>query len=113
MSERQTVQAALAVAVQLVRQGVLEVDSDGQIRRRKRADGAGGFSELRYPLRLRNVSKDGYLTMTVDLGDKRCTVFQHHLVYVCSHGPLPPGARVEHVDGNKLNNHPSNLRVRA
>jgi len=38
-------------------------------------------------------------------------VYEHHLVYCLEHGltEIPEGYVVHHKDGDKLNNHPSNL----
>lgn len=47
----------------------------------------------------------------------RCTVvdgtkYKHHrLVWIFFNGAIPEGVMIDHRDGDKLNNHPSNLRL--
>lgn len=42
---------------------------------------------------------------------KKVTVLQHRLVYRCFVGAIPEKMTVNHRDGNKLNNEPSNLEL--
>jgi len=53
------------------------------------------------------VGEHGYAV--VNAGRKR--YLAHRLVYERFVGPIPPKMDVDHIDGNKLNNHPSNLRL--
>ena len=54
--------------------------------------------------------KQGYLVLRVapDQGPKK-PMRIHALVALAFHGEKPKGAHVRHLDGNKLNNKPSNL----
>jgi hypothetical protein len=51
--------------------------------------------------------KVGYLKVTLGAGEQQCYV--HHLVLLAFVGPRPEGEHINHKDGNKLNNHISNL----
>lgn len=55
-----------------------------------------------------NVHSNGYLVVTDRRADER--LYIHHLVAEAFIGPRPVGALVLHGDGDKLNNHRSNLR---
>lgn len=50
-----------------------------------------------------------------DLGYLRCTVgdrqYLHRRVWADANGPIPEGHDVHHIDHNKLNNDPTNLRL--
>lgn len=38
-------------------------------------------------------------------------IYEHRIVAERAYGPLPPGAEIHHIDGDRLNNDPSNLMV--
>lgn len=50
-----------------------------------------------------------YLRASVYVNKVRIRKFIHELVALAYHGPKPPGYQVDHIDGNTLNNHWSNL----
>lgn len=52
----------------------------------------------------------GYLKVSCKNGPKR-DVYVHHLVYMAFHGPIPSGIEINHKDGNKTNNHWTNLEA--
>lgn len=59
-------------------------------------------------IRKPNVHSNGYLVVTDRKAGER--LYIHHLVAEAFIGPRPEGALVLHGDGDKLNNHHSNLR---
>lgn len=50
-----------------------------------------------------------YKTWRVKLNGK--TVIAHRVVYELTHGAIPEGYIVDHIDQDPLNNHPENLRL--
>lgn len=55
--------------------------------------------------------KDGYLKVAVTIKKKTVNRVVHRLVYETWVGVIPEGMTVDHIDGNKLNNHHTNLRL--
>ena len=51
----------------------------------------------------------GYLTVSLKIGGKRHIKTVHRLVAEAFIGAVPEGYHVRHIDGNKYNNHVSNL----
>lgn len=71
----------------------------------------GGRHDRTYPwhqLKLK-LSNQGYSIVTLCNGVIQKRVFVHHLVLNAFVGPRPAGTQTRHLDGNKLNNHASNL----
>lgn len=101
----------LDAALELVRLGVVDVREDGTVWRSARSDGYGGYSPLKRPWRLRGVTRDGYLVMSVKVKGVRRTVYQHRLVFAHFMGPMPQNRRVLHVNGKRTDNRPENLQL--
>lgn len=77
------------------------VQEDGQIFKRR----GTGFLKP-FP------DKDGYLKIVVGFtGGHSHNEFVHRLVYKAFHGEIPDGYTVDHNDSDRLNNHPSNLKL--
>lgn len=51
--------------------------------------------------------KDGYLRVTI----RHKAYMVHRIVWIILHGEIPDGKLVDHVDGNRENNRPNNLRL--
>lgn len=56
------------------------------------------------------IAKSGYRVACVTLNGKRVLSHVHELVLLAFEGPRPVGAVTRHLDGNQLNNRPSNLK---
>lgn len=55
----------------------------------------------------RSKAKDGYLVVTM----QHKTYRVHRIVWIILHGGIPEGKLVDHLDGNRENNRPDNLRL--
>ena len=55
--------------------------------------------------------KDGYLKAAIVIRKKTNNRFVHRLVYEAWVGEIPEGMTVDHIDGDKSNNHYTNLRL--
>lgn len=87
-------------------EGLYEVSSHGRVRRSSRSRMAPAGHVLK-PRR----TWDGYLTYALSKRQRYWHVKAHRLVALAFLGTPPfPGPHVAHFDGDKLNNHVSNLR---
>ncbi len=57
--------------------------------------------------------KDGYLRISVGRNKGQTTYNEslHRIMYRAFVGEIPEGMSVDHIDNNRLNNHPSNLQL--
>lgn len=79
-------------------QGQLRRAKNGYFGRFKKGDLANSF-----------ITPSGYLRIQVP--KKRTTVNVSHVVVLLDKGSVPDDFEIDHIDGNKRNNHPANLRV--
>jgi hypothetical protein len=57
-------------------------------------------------------SKNGYLKLKLTNDDGvRIHFWFNRLIYTAFNGPIPAGMEVDHIDGNRLNNHLENLSL--
>jgi hypothetical protein len=100
---------AMAYAKAHVTAGVLRVDPDGSVWRCKRRRGEV-WSDMK-PRRVENLGGKGYLRVSLHVGQgyPLAIVMAHRLVYELLVGPIPGGLEIDHINGDKRDNRPSNL----
>lgn len=92
----------------MIIQGIISVSSFNYS-----IDSYGNISKRRGEGFIRTLpNRNGYLVFTTK-DDKGRTVnyFVHRLVYETFVGEIPEGMTIDHIDGNKLNNHITNLQL--
>jgi hypothetical protein len=63
------------------------------------------------PAKVGKVKKEGYRVIQIGVDGRRATINVARAVCFLAHGEPPtPDHVADHIDGNKLNDHPSNLR---
>lgn len=102
--------------VVLVRGGEWEVDADGAIWRTCVRIGRGrhGAGSRLVPCARRRVEKrqpDGYCLVRAMVDGVRVTGLAHRLVWQAAFGDIPDGKPLNHINGIKDDNRPSNLEV--
>ena len=100
---------------ELIESGEFRVDSDGTIWRcGKRKRGVGPTRTklvMITPERAEYATSNGYLNVRTLYQGRTIHVSAHRLVRHVLVGPIPNGMCINHLDGNRANNHPSNLEV--
>lgn len=100
------------ILIKLVRDGEWEIDDQGRIWRTSiRVGQRGGGSRL-VPVPRRRVEKSlphGYLEVRAMVDGKRLCCGAHRLVWQHFNGNIPPGEEINHDNGLKDDNRPSNL----
>lgn len=101
------------ILIKLVESGELKINENGEIWRYKKRFGtkSGGTKLIDVvPIRAeRNLN--GYLSIRGMFNNKRTTGFAHRLVWQYFNGNIENGLTINHKDGNKQNNHPTNLEL--
>jgi len=101
----------------LIRQGVFQIDEEGQIWRhavlhngRRRGIGTSHMRQIT-PRRAEGVRR-GYLILAMKMPDgQNDAVKAHSLVWEWFHGPIPDGMQIVHKDRNQHNNRLDNLEL--
>ena len=70
---------------------------------------SGQIRNIRINKALLNVNSNGYILVQLCINYKRKVLRAHHVVWFFEYG-LWPKHSLDHIDGNKTNNHYSNLR---
>lgn len=100
---------ALARALALIADGTLSIDDEGRIWRHRR-DGHGGRGGT-FPRRAESKGGKGYLRLILWIDGELRGVGAHRVVWTHTHGAIPDGLQINHVDIDKQHNRPSNLEL--
>jgi hypothetical protein len=99
----------MEIALSAVASGILQVDDEGRIWKVKDRS-RKGIRDIA-PRRIEQTSTAGYLIVGMWLNGSPFLVSAHRLVWTVKNGPIPDRMDINHIDGNKKNNLPSNLEV--
>ena len=100
---------------EVVTAGELEIDAKGRIWRvaKRTGNGRGGGSSVTpcAKVRAEHASTMGYLQVRATVGGKRWCSLAHRLVWMHLNGVIPDGFTINHKNGIKADNRPSNLEL--
>jgi len=99
-----------AYFVSLVQSGILTIDDAGAIWRTAVFTRVGALKPILPRRAEKKPRKDGYLEVT---SGRRKVILAHRLVYLGKHGPIPHGRVVNHKNGIRSDNSPTNLEPMA
>ncbi|MHB9029376.1 MAG: HNH endonuclease signature motif containing protein [Candidatus Latescibacterota bacterium] len=92
---------------QLAVEGYYSIDAEGNVWLEKPRNLVRNFTRRIMSLGNRN----GYFIVAFSFQGKRYEIFHHRIVYIHHYGDIPAGMQINHIDGNRANNHISNLEA--
>ena len=96
---------------ELIHNGTLSITSDGHVYRHTRANRHGQTITLMTPRRIDLDNTRGYRRIAVSIDGKVRMVAVHRLVWHLTHGPIPPGLQINHLNGDRADNRITNLEL--
>ena len=85
-------------------ESLYSVSSEGRVRREK-----AGWNTFPGKILQPKINRDGYVQLVLTKAGHQYSRTMHQLVAAAFIGPCPSGCEVNHKDGLKTNNHPTNL----
>ena len=99
------------IFMSLFRDGRWEMGEDGSIWVVAVKTPTGNLRSLRTPMRAERAREGGYTRVFACFNKKQLSCLTHRLVWQYFNGDIPVGMVINHLDGNKQNNHPDNLSL--
>jgi len=104
--------------MQAIEDGRLRIEHDGTVWRDAIIVTTGRHRGIRTahitpctPRRAETINKDGYFMVYAVVNGISYRTPAHRLVWQYFYGDVPEGMEINHIDGNKKNNHPLNLEA--
>lgn len=99
--------------LELITQGIFEIDSDGKIWRLKGGQRMKGDNRFKSTKRRRaeKTLPNGYMQIRVLINGVRYHVYAHRVVWAYFNGSIPRNYVINHKNNNKGDNRPSNLQA--
>jgi hypothetical protein len=101
---------SISAALSQIEAGTFRVDADGSIWRLKATWGRHGLRSIS-PKRAECRLKNGYLGLKFLIDGKQYLVLAHRLVWTSLRGAIPAGMDINHLNGDKTDNSPSNMEL--
>ncbi|MHB9028960.1 MAG: HNH endonuclease [Candidatus Latescibacterota bacterium] len=95
------------VFMQFVAEGFYSIDAEGNVWIERPRSPVRNFTRRIMSL----FDMKGYLRIMFRFQGKQWAVLHHRIVYIHHHGDIPAGMHINHIDGNRVNNHISNLEA--
>ncbi len=94
-----------------VEKGMFEIDSAGKIWRLCGGKNLSKNSRYKKTKRVsaERVMSNDYLQIRTIIDGRRCHLYSHRIVWTYLNSCIPDGFIIDHIDGNKQNNSPTNL----
>ena len=95
-------------------EGYYQVSNYGDVISLNRSISQGGYSRVIKGRTLkRTINTAGYYSYVLSKNNKKATLREHQIVAIAFLGHVPSGYElvVDHIDGNKTNNHVDNLQI--
>ena len=100
-----------ARVINLIAEGVFSIDIQGRIWRHKRFYRGFKTGEVNPKQRAEHVSGHGYLNINLHYNNKQHKAMAHRIVWIYFNGSIPKDLEINHKNGIKDDNRPSNLEL--